>query len=48
MNYKKITVSDGKKVAKKITTLSDFVKYRKGDISLIVLKHNKVLAKNRK
>ena len=40
MNYGKITVPDDKKGTKKITTLKDFVAYRKGDVSLIVPKHN--------
>ncbi|MNR39702.1 Restriction endonuclease EcoRV [compost metagenome] len=40
MNYKKITISDGKGGTKKISSLKDFVKYRKGDESLIVPKHN--------
>lgn len=40
MNYGKITVPDGKKGTRKITTLKDFVAYRKGDVSLIVSKHN--------
>ena len=41
MNYNKITIPDGKGGTKKITSLPDFVEYRKGDISLIVPKHNK-------
>ncbi|ORU93819.1 MAG: restriction endonuclease [Cycloclasticus sp. symbiont of Poecilosclerida sp. N] len=41
MNYNKITIPDGKDGTKKITSLADFVEYRKGDISLIVPKHNK-------
>jgi hypothetical protein len=40
MNYKKITIPDGKGGTKKITNLKDFVKYRNGDVSLIVPKHN--------
>lgn len=40
MNYKKITIPDGKGGTKKITSLKDFVKYRNGDASLIVPKHN--------
>ena len=40
MNYGKITVPDEKKGARKITTLKDFVAYRKGDVSLIVPKHS--------
>ena len=41
MNYNKITISDGKGGTKKITSLKEFVEYRKGDTSLIVPKHNK-------
>ena len=41
MNYKKITIPDGKKGTKKITSLIDFVEYRKGKTSLIVPKRNK-------
>jgi len=41
MNYGKITIPDGKGRTKKITTLKDFVEYRKGDTSLIVPKHNR-------
>ena len=40
MNYKKITVSDGKAGTKKIATLEEFVAYRNGDSSLIVYKRN--------
>lgn len=40
MNYNKITMRDGKRGTKKITSLKDFVKYRKGDVSLIVPKRN--------
>lgn len=40
MNYKKITISDGKNETKKISTLKEFVAYRNGDISLIVEKRN--------
>ena len=40
MNYKKITISDGKGGTKKIANLKDFVEYRNGDASLIVPKHN--------
>lgn len=40
MNYKKITVPDGKGSTKKIMSLLDFVKYKNGDISLIVKKRN--------
>ena len=42
MNYKKITISDGKGGTKKITNLKDFVEYQNGDISLIVPKRNRV------
>ncbi len=38
MNYGKILMPDGS--GKKITNLTDFVKYKKGDISLIVAKGN--------
>jgi len=41
MNYKKITIPDGKGGTKKISTIEEFVKYRKGDMSLIVKKNNK-------
>ena len=41
MNYNKITISDKKRGTKKITSLKDFVEYRKGDISLIVPKRNR-------
>ena len=41
MNYKKITIPDGKKGTTKIRSLTEFVKYRKGDVSLIVPKNNK-------
>ena len=40
MNYKKITIPDGKGGTKKIVNLKDFVKYRNGDASFIVPKHN--------
>ncbi|NKC12720.1 MAG: hypothetical protein GKR94_11115 [Gammaproteobacteria bacterium] len=48
MNYKKITMPDEKKGTKKVTTLKDFVEYRKGDISQIVPKHNRSPAKGKK
>ena len=48
MNYKKITIPDEKKGTKKITTLKDFIKYRKGDISLIEPKHNRAPKKSKK
>lgn len=38
MNYKKITLPDGK--GSKISTLREFVEYRKGDVSLIVDQRN--------
>jgi len=41
MNYGKITISDKNKKTKKITSLKDFVDYRKGDSSLIVSKNNR-------
>lgn len=41
MNYKKITMPDGKGGTKKISTLKDYVAYRNADISLIVEKRNK-------
>lgn len=40
MNYKKITVQDGKGGTKKISALREFVEYRKGDVSLVVDKRN--------
>lgn len=40
MNYKKITVQDGKGGTKKISTLREFVEYKKGDVSLVVEKRN--------
>jgi hypothetical protein len=36
MNYKKITITDGKGGTKKISTLKEFVNYKQGDVSLIV------------
>lgn len=47
MNYKKITVPDGKGGTKKITTLKEFVDYRNGDKSLIVPKHNGISKKGK-
>jgi hypothetical protein len=41
MNYKKITIQDGKGGTKKISNLREFVEYKKGDVCLIVDK-NKV------
>lgn len=40
MNYKKITVQDGKGGTKKISTLREFVAYKNGDVSLVVDKRN--------
>ena len=40
MNYKKITIQDGKGGTKKISTLRDFVEYKNGDLSLVVNKRN--------
>jgi hypothetical protein len=40
MNYKKITINDGKGGTKKITSLKEFVIYKNGDVSLIVPKRN--------
>jgi len=40
MNYRKITVQDGKGGTKKIATLREFVEYKNGDVSLIVSKRN--------
>jgi hypothetical protein len=40
MNYRKIIIADGKGGTKKISTLREFVDYRKGDVSLIVEKKN--------
>ncbi len=40
MNYKKITIQDDKGGTKKISSLREFVAYKKGDISLIVKKRN--------
>jgi hypothetical protein len=45
MNYEKITISDKNRETKKITSLKDFVDYRKGDSSLIVLKNNRISKK---
>jgi len=41
MNYKKITIHDGKGGTKKISTIDEFVEYRKGDKNLIVKNNNK-------
>lgn len=40
MNYKKITVQDGKGGTKKISKLREFVEYKNGDVSLVVDKRN--------
>jgi hypothetical protein len=40
MNYRKITIPSGEGGTKKIANLVDFVKYRKGDSSLIVARRN--------
>ncbi len=48
MNYKKITIPDGRGGTKKISTLKEFVEYRKGDVSLIVPKHNRAPKKAKK
>ena len=40
MNYKKITIQDGKGGTKIISTLRDFVEYKNGDLSLVVNKKN--------
>lgn len=40
MNYKKITIQDGKGGTKKISTLREFVAYKNGDVSLVVDKRN--------
>lgn len=40
MNYKKITIQDGKGGTKKISTLREFVDYKNGDVSLVVDKRN--------
>jgi len=40
MNYRKITIQDGKNGTKKISTLREFVAYKSGDVSLVVDKRN--------
>ncbi|QSB01795.1 EcoRV family type II restriction endonuclease [Methylomonas sp. EFPC1] len=40
MNYRKITIQDGKGGTKKISTLREFVAYKNGDVSLVVDKRN--------
>ena len=41
MNFNKIIIPDGQGGTRKVNNLEDFVKYRKGDISLIVPKNTK-------
>ncbi|WP_069470862.1 EcoRV family type II restriction endonuclease [Candidatus Marithrix sp. Canyon 246] len=41
MNYGKITIQDRKGNTKKLTDLESFVRYKKGNVALIVPKHNK-------
>jgi len=41
MNYRKITIQDDRGRTNKITSLKEFVEYRKGDVSLIVPKYNR-------
>jgi hypothetical protein len=48
MNYKKITIPDGKGGTKKISTLKEFIEYRNGDVSLVVPKHNSATNKAKK
>ena len=48
INYNKITVSDGKRKTKKITSLKDFVEYKRGDVSLIVPKRNQKIERDDK
>jgi len=45
VNYNKITIPDGKGGTRKITSLKDFVEYRKGDVSRIVPKRNRAPGK---
>jgi hypothetical protein len=40
MNYRKITIPSGEGGTKKIANLVDFIKYRRGDPSLIVARRN--------
>jgi hypothetical protein len=40
MNYGKIVIQDDAEGTRAITKLADFVKYKKGDASLIVAKRN--------
>ena len=44
----KDAIKDGKGSTKKISTLKEFVEYRKGDVSLIVPKHNRAPKKDKK
>lgn len=48
MNYGKITKKDKDGKTRKITTLTDFVAYRGGDISLVVPKAKKIKPKKKK
>jgi len=48
MNYRKITISDGKGGTKKISNIKEFVEYRHGDSSLIVSKRNRLPRKAKK
>lgn len=41
MNYKKITIEDGKGGTRKISSLREFVEYKQGDVSLVVDKRNR-------
>ena len=45
MNYRKITIQDDRGSTNKITSLKEFVEYRKGDVSLIVPKYNRAYKK---
>ncbi len=40
MNYNKITVTDEKNSTRKISTLREFVEYKRGDVSLVVKKRS--------
>lgn len=40
MNYRKITIPDGKGGTKRISNLREFIEYRGGDVSLVVPKRN--------
>lgn len=48
MNFRKITIPDGKGGTKKISNLTDFVEYRHGDVSLVVPKRNRIPQKSEK